>query len=122
MNKKRIRSGYVVDLEIGSVCRIKVEGNTRAATDHPTIPVIVTSCRNSKSQLNSYTIASRDGHLAGLYARENLEYEPIMARLIRGGKLVAMLKSKELTHVQQIKSMAQEIMRYLQQVTMVRIL
>jgi len=77
VNKKRIRSGYVVDLEIGSVCRIKVEGNTRAATDHPTIPVIVTSCRNSKLQLNSYTIASRDGHLAGWYARENLEYEPI---------------------------------------------
>ncbi len=74
VNRKRMSGDYIIHLKEGDICRVQVEGNTRAATDHPTVPVVVTKCDHSQER-NHYQIASRDGHLKGWYPRENLEYE-----------------------------------------------
>jgi len=78
VNKKRRCSTYVEELRVGDVCTIQVEGNTRAATDHPNLPVMITKCKQPKSNsgIRSYQVASRDGHLKGWYPRENLDFMP----------------------------------------------
>ena len=89
VNKSRKSTAYVEFLKVGDMCKIEVEGNTRAATDYKYLPVKITACkqkssRSGKSTSNQYQIASRDGYLEGWYARENLEYDPMINVKIAG--------------------------------------
>jgi hypothetical protein len=46
VNRKRLQSeNYKQILEVGDVGVIRVEPNTRGATDHPALPVMVSSCK-----------------------------------------------------------------------------
>ena len=89
VNKKRRCKGYVEVLQVGDVCKIDVEGNTRAATDFKYLPVMVTECKQTSSKsgrttTTQYRLASRDGYLKGWYARENLDHDPILNAKIVG--------------------------------------
>ena len=85
INKKRKSSAYVEVLNVGDVCKIKVEGNTRAATDHAYLPVMVTQRKQSRSKKSTtYQVASRDGYLLGWYPRENLDLDPLWTAEMAG--------------------------------------
>ena len=89
VNKRRKSSTYVELLQVGDMCKIEVEGNTRAATDYKYLPVKVTACKQQPSKsgmstITHYQIASRDGYLEGWYPRENLVYDPMCNVKIAG--------------------------------------
>ena len=74
VNKKQV-SYTKEDLDIGDVCTIKVEGNTRAATDFCRLPVMVMKVKMNSANNKRYHVCSKDGHLTkSLYIRNELTY------------------------------------------------
>ncbi len=80
VNKKRKqKEDYKQILEFGDVGLIKVEGNTKAATDHPFLPVMVTSTvLSSRSGKVKYGICTQHGYLSGLFIREMIDHDEDM--------------------------------------------
>jgi hypothetical protein len=80
VNKKRKQSNdYKQILEVGDVGLIKVQGNTKAATDHPFVPVMVTSAIvSSRSGKVKYGICSQHGYLKGKFIRQMIDHDEDM--------------------------------------------
>ena len=84
VNKSRLKTAKFT-LDVGDMCNVVVEGNTRAATDFLKVPVLVVSVRVSATTSHtSYQIASRDGYLKGWYQRERLVHHPGLTATLMG--------------------------------------
>ena len=84
VNTKRLKLSKIV-LESGDICNIVVEGNVRAATDLPQIPVVVTEVFESDITGHiSYRVASRDGYLKPRFQRQQLQHYPHMNAALLG--------------------------------------
>jgi hypothetical protein len=71
INKKRAKLNKPV-LEVGDIGVIKVEGNTRAATDHAWLPIMVTSTRLISPNNIMYKLCTQHGHLRGEFVRGDI--------------------------------------------------
>lgn len=77
VNDRRSKSAYSQTLAVGDICNVKVEGNVRAATDAPYVPVAITAVHVTPSGKSvKYSVASKHGHLQGKFTRERLEHCP----------------------------------------------
>ena len=72
------------NLEVGDICNIKVEGNIRAATDQPNIPVMVTAVICAPTKASRYAVATKDGYLKQKYYRQDLLHFPNLTKEIMG--------------------------------------
>lgn len=59
-------------LDVGDIGLIEVEGNTRAATDHKWLPVMVTSTRLVSPENVMYKLCTQHGHLSGEFVRGDI--------------------------------------------------
>ncbi len=69
-------------LDVGDIGTIKVEGNTRAATDDPWLPVMVTFSRIISPGNVVYKLCSQNGHLRGEFVRSSIYYHKYMTAKI----------------------------------------
>jgi ribosomal protein S12 len=63
-----------VQLDIGDIGSIYVEGNTKAATDHSWLPVMVTKIIIHDSDSVNYQVCSKHGYLEGEFCRNQIMY------------------------------------------------
>jgi hypothetical protein len=80
VNKYRGKN-FKEHLDVGDICLIRIEGNTRAATDKSAIIVMVTQVhvyrsRTDCSLLQKYQVCTKDGYLKHLQDRSTLEFQP----------------------------------------------
>jgi hypothetical protein len=68
VNRRRAKDTKPV-LDVGDIGLIEVEGNTRAATDHKWLPVMVTSTRLVSPGNVMYKLCTQHGYLVGEYVR-----------------------------------------------------
>lgn len=87
VNSRRMKLTKLT-LEKGDICHVKVEGNTRAASDFDKVPVVVVDTLTSQTTSNTtYKVASRDGYLKGRYPREQLVLHPDVTAILMGIEL-----------------------------------
>lgn len=87
VNSRRMKLTKLT-LEKGDICHVKVEGNTRAATDFDKVPVVVVDTLTSQTTSHTtYKVASRDGYLKGRYPREQLVLHPHVTAILMGIEL-----------------------------------
>ncbi len=69
MNKLRCTNSKKKILEVDDIGLLKVEGNVKAATDFPWIPVAVVKVHPGKRDLSPprYSVCCRDGYLKGSF-------------------------------------------------------
>jgi hypothetical protein len=67
-----------VPLENGDCGTIEVMGNTRAATDHRWLPIMVTSIRKLLDNSYLYKLCTQHGHLAGEFVPNDIYYNQHM--------------------------------------------
>jgi hypothetical protein len=71
VNKNRAKVTKPV-LEVGDVGSIKVQGNTKGATDHPWLPIMVTVVRQISDSNYMYTLCTQHGYLSGEFSRGDI--------------------------------------------------
>lgn len=71
MNKNRAKVTKPV-LEVGDVGSIKVQGNTKGATDHPWLPIMVTVVRKVSEDSYMYSLCTQHGYLSGEFPRGDI--------------------------------------------------
>jgi len=76
-------------LEVGDIALIRIEGNTRAATDKPAICVKVTRVQPYTSPTSGnvsykYKVCTREGYLKKLQHRTTLEYQEKLTAEVMG--------------------------------------
>ena len=77
VNRKRAKVSKPF-LDVGDIGLIEVEGNTRAATDHKWLPVMVTSTRLVAPENVMYKLCTQHGHLGGEFVRGDIYPHPHM--------------------------------------------
>ena len=73
-------------LDVGDIGLIKVEGNVKAATDFPWLPVAVVKVHPGKGELvpTRYSVCSRDGYLKGTFGRNEIQYQELQTKKTMG--------------------------------------
>ena len=88
VNSKRAKSIKPV-LDVGNIGLIQVEGNTRAATDHGWLPVMVTSTRMISPDNIMYKLCTQHGYLEGEFTRGSIyPHEHMTAPMMRINPIV----------------------------------
>lgn len=88
VNSKRAKLNKPV-LDVGNIGLIQVEGNTRAATDHGWLPVMVTSTRMVSPNNIMYKLCTQHGYLDGEFVRESIyAHEHMTAQMLRINPMV----------------------------------
>lgn len=83
VNKNRARVTKTV-LEVGDVGSIRVQGNTRRATDHPWLPIMVTCICFISENNYMYILCTQHGNLTGEFTRGDIyPNETITAEVLR---------------------------------------
>ena len=82
-------ANYKEVLEVGDIALIRIEGNTRAATDKPAICIKVTWIQPSTSPTSGnvsykYKVCTREGFLKKLQHRMTLEYQEKLTAEVMG--------------------------------------
>jgi hypothetical protein len=74
VNKLRETKSKKKILEVGDIGLLKVEGNIKAATDFPWLPVAVLKVHPGKGELSppGYSVCSRDGYLKGTFGQNEI--------------------------------------------------
>ena len=83
VNRNRAKVTKAI-LEVGDVGSIKVQGNTRGATDHPWLPIMVTFVRLVSENNYMYTLCTQHGYLTGEFVRGDIyPNEHITAEILK---------------------------------------
>jgi len=71
------------DLDIGDLCTIKVEGNTRATTNFSMLPVLLTQITMTTAHNKRYHVCTQDGYVKTTFHQNKLTYLlEIMAEML----------------------------------------
>ena len=82
MNKLRGTNSKKKILEVGDIGLLKVEGNVKAATDFPLLPVAVVKVYPGKGELvpPRYSVCSRGGYLKRTFGQNEIQYQELQTK------------------------------------------
>ncbi len=96
MNKLRGTNSKKKILEVGDIGLLKVEGNVKAATDFPLLPVAVVKVHPGKGESvpSRYSVCSRGGYLKKTFGQNEIQYQELQTKKTMGinPKLAIFLK------------------------------